>query len=96
VVNDNDTNLIERRNMTLAFPETRLTEVDSSSQYNQNSTYQFIDQDNSVVNIIDDRSLSLVSIQEPTFNFDNSTTVHLVQNIQAPERSGGSIVSGNA
>ncbi|MBU4474743.1 MAG: hypothetical protein KKC48_05545, partial [Proteobacteria bacterium] len=95
-VNDNDIEFVENRNTTLAFPETRLVEVDNSHDYVSNVEHRFVDQDNSVVNLVDDRSLSLSTTQEPVYNFDNSTTIHLTQVIQAPERSGGTIFMGNA
>ncbi|MUM77245.1 hypothetical protein GKC30_06340 [Pseudodesulfovibrio sp. F-1] len=91
-----NTSFVENRETTVAYPETRQVVVDNSQNLVRNVENRFVDQDNSAFNMVEDRSVSLSTTQDPVYNFDNSTTIHLTQVIQAPERSGGSLFVGHA
>ncbi|EGB15287.1 hypothetical protein DND132_2082 [Pseudodesulfovibrio mercurii] len=79
---------------SVAYPETRVVEADNSTTINRVNTFETVDGGSSEINNIDAGRTLFVTNQDPTYVFDNSSRIIL--NFDAPERTGGDIVVGNA
>jgi hypothetical protein len=93
-VDDSDTNVQEVSNVTMAFPESHHIENDNSTRISLTNNFETLDQDNSVINNVDARQIQYLTSEDPTYVFDNSSSV--IMNFDAPERVGGNIVVGHA